>query len=211
MEKTAPKIEGLPEVARLISDGELGEASLLATKMSEILCMGHVMIGVFSLGYQEVALSIASLGDEREGPDARSIKKVAALVKARQTKRALAYLLGCDTFVRDLIIESVLGGEVYRWSEPWSLPVGGQGWQSVAAAITAVTECSTLTEVLKRCVAFTGDVDTVAAIAMAAASHAPEVRNDLDEHPHLLAGLENGAYGRDYLEDLDRKLLALSV
>jgi hypothetical protein len=55
--------------------------------------------------------------------------------------------------------------------------------------------------------AFTGDVDAVAAIALAAASCCPDYAHDLPAA--LVGGLENGPYGRDYIIDLDRKLLAL--
>jgi hypothetical protein len=64
-----------------------------------------------------------------------------------------------------------------------------------------------MTEVLKRSIAFTGDVDTVATIALAAASHCNEVKKDLA--PALIEGLENGPFGRDYIIDLDRQLLGL--
>jgi hypothetical protein len=44
---------------------------------------------------------------------------------------------------------------------------------------------------------------------MAAAAHSKEIKNDLSDHPLLLAGLENRKYGRDFLADLDAKLMAL--
>jgi hypothetical protein len=52
-----------------------------------------------------------------------------------------------------------------------------------------------------------GDVDTVAAIALAAGSCSVELTADLPGH--LLTHLENGRYGRDYLARLDRQLLGL--
>jgi ADP-ribosyl-[dinitrogen reductase] hydrolase len=61
-----------------------------------------------------------------------------------------------------------------------------------------------LSDLLKDCVAFTGDVDTVATIALAAASCSPEYEQDLPAD--LLGTLENGPYGRDYLAALDRRL-----
>jgi ADP-ribosylglycohydrolase len=57
------------------------------------------------------------------------------------------------------------------------------------------------------CIAFTGDVDTVAAIALAAASCCQEVTSDLPAH--LFEGLENGTYGRDYIINLDEQLFSL--
>jgi ADP-ribosylglycohydrolase len=79
---------------------------------------------------------------------------------------------------------------------------------SVRAAITAVQRNDSLAALLQDCIAFTGDVDTVATIALAAASCSSEYQHDLPER--LLADLENGPYGRDYLADLDRRLLALA-
>lgn len=93
-----------------------------------------------------------------------------------------------------------------EWSKPYEGKVGAKGWMSVQAAVTAVTKSKTLTEVLTNSVAFTGDVDTVATIAMAAASHCPLIVRDI--HPTLNFELENGTYGRDYLAKLDQQLLS---
>jgi ADP-ribosylglycohydrolase len=59
--------------------------------------------------------------------------------------------------------------------------------------------------VLRECVAFTGDVDTVATVALAAASRSAEIRADLPAV--LVDGLENGTYGRDHLARVDAQLL----
>jgi hypothetical protein len=48
-------------------------------------------------------------------------------------------------------------------------------------------------------------VDTVGAIALAAASCSPEIDQDIPEH--LIITLENGTYGKDYLMALDKKLM----
>src|SRR5947209_5779282 len=91
-----------------------------------------------------------------------------------------------------------------QWISPWFGKVLGKGWMSVRAAITALVRNMRLTDLLKDCIAFTGDVDTVATIALAAASCSAEYEQDLPAG--LLQGLENGAYGRDYLTALDRRL-----
>lgn len=93
------------------------------------------------------------------------------------------------------------------WSAPWVGKVGAKGWMSVRAAITAVVRNDRLSALLKDCIAFTGDVDTVATIALAAASCSDEYEQDLPAE--LIAGLENGPYGRDYLTALNERLLAL--
>jgi ADP-ribosyl-[dinitrogen reductase] hydrolase len=94
------------------------------------------------------------------------------------------------------------------WSAPWVGKVGEKGWMSVRAAVTAVARNNRLSDLLRDCVAFTGDVDTVAAIALAAASCSDEYEHDLPEH--LVQSLENGPYGRDFIVELDRRLLALA-
>jgi ADP-ribosylglycohydrolase len=93
------------------------------------------------------------------------------------------------------------------WSAAWVGKVGEKGWMSVRAAVTAVSRNGRLTDLLRDCVAFTGDVDTVAAIALAAASCSDEYEMDLPQN--LVQTLENGAYGRDFIVELDRRLLAL--
>jgi ADP-ribosylglycohydrolase len=94
------------------------------------------------------------------------------------------------------------------WSVPWVGKVGQKGWMSVRAAVTAVARNGRLSDLLRDCVAFTGDVDTVAAIALGAASCSDEYEKDLPTH--LVESLENGPCGRDFLIDLDRQLLALA-
>ena len=76
---------------------------------------------------------------------------------------------------------------------------------SVRAAITAIMTADSMAEILRQCVAFTGDVDTVAAIALGAAAASPEIKQDLPEV--LIAGLENGPYGSDFLRRLDQRLM----
>lgn len=125
---------------------------------------------------------------------------------------AQASALMSHYFLYDLGAKRELGGflEAHvpgQWSVPWVGKVREQGWMSVRAAITAVVASNSMSDLLKRCVDYTGDVDTVAAIALAAASASREVEQDLP--PALHAGMEDGAFGRGYLEELDRKLLAV--
>jgi ADP-ribosyl-[dinitrogen reductase] hydrolase len=97
--------------------------------------------------------------------------------------------------------------KTHAWNEPYLGKVKTKGWMSVRAAITALIRNDSLSALLKDCIAFTGDVDTVATIALAAASHSQEYQADLPQI--LFDTLENGAYGRDYLQTLDKELLAL--
>lgn len=104
----------------------------------------------------------------------------------------------------------IQGGDItgIDWTEPWVGKVGAQGWMSVRAAMTAVMAHNSLSEILRACVAFSGDVDTVAAIALSAASCSREVKRDLPEH--LQTNLEAGPFGAAYLKQLDRKLFAFA-
>jgi len=91
------------------------------------------------------------------------------------------------------------------WDKPFTGKVGSKGWMSVKAAITAIKKSQSMSSLLKNCIAFTGDVDTVATIALAAACWSDEIAQDLPDI--LVYNLENGKYGRRYLEKLDSKLL----
>jgi ADP-ribosyl-[dinitrogen reductase] hydrolase len=93
------------------------------------------------------------------------------------------------------------------WASPWYAKVGAAGWMSVRAAITAVQEASSLADLLRRCIALTGDVDTVATIALAAGSCAEDLPADLPDI--LLTGLESGPFGRPHLAALDARLMSL--
>lgn len=64
----------------------------------------------------------------------------------------------------------------------------------------------TMSGLLRTFVGWSGDVDTVAAIGMAAASQHPDIEQDIPDH--LIEGLENGPYGRDYLAKIDAQLEA---
>ena len=77
----------------------------------------------------------------------------------------------------------------------------------VRAAATALMAYNQMSALMQACIDFSGDVDTVAAIALAAGSCSAEMEQDLPEH--LVFGLEDGLYGRRYLIDLDRQLHAL--
>jgi ADP-ribosyl-[dinitrogen reductase] hydrolase len=94
-----------------------------------------------------------------------------------------------------------------EWQQPHRGKVGAEGMIAVRAAITAIVAETSLSALLKRCVDFTGDVDTVAAVALGAASCSSEYAQDLPEP--LVAGLENGPWGAGYLRDTDARLMGL--
>jgi ADP-ribosyl-[dinitrogen reductase] hydrolase len=96
-----------------------------------------------------------------------------------------------------------------HWDKPYQGSVGPKGWMSVRAAITALMSCDNMSDLLKASIAFTGDVDTVGAIALAAGSQSKEIVQDLPIH--LINELENLAYGRDFLIALDCDLMELKI
>jgi ADP-ribosylglycohydrolase len=99
-------------------------------------------------------------------------------------------------------VASFLGSD---WATPWSGWVSVEGIPCAHAAITAVMSSDSQTEILKRCIDFGGDVDTIAAMAMFMASTSYEVQKDLDQN--LFDTLEQGPYGLEYLQALDIRLL----
>lgn len=113
----------------------------------------------------------------------------------------LYYQLGAKKDL-PLFLNSYLKG---KWDEEWKSSVGSKGWMTVKGAITAILKNDNLADILKHCISYTGDVDTVATIAMAGASCSNLIKKNI---PYILLNtLENGKYGRDYLESLDKKLL----
>ena len=93
----------------------------------------------------------------------------------------------------------------YQWDVPWQDPVPNKGVPVVSAVLTVLTSHTSVTEMLKASVAFTGDVDTVAALVLAAASQHPDAIWDLRHS--LFDQLEaDGKYGVEYLDQLDDAL-----
>ncbi|MBW2966945.1 ADP-ribosylglycohydrolase family protein [Candidatus Woesearchaeota archaeon] len=111
--------------------------------------------------------------------------------------------------------------------EPSSL-----GWECVSAAIQAVQDNDNIPDLLVQCISYGGDTDSVAAMAMAAASVSKEYRQAHERYgkargirdpwkkripAYLYSGLEPEAkpnvpgrkrrqYGREYLKTLDDRL-----
>ncbi len=128
----------------------------------------------------------------------------AALAAALMTHYCL-YRVGPKTQLPEFLAAHVPGA----WATPWQGKVGPKGMMSVHAAVTAVVAHERLSDLLHACIAFTGDVDTVATIALASASVSDEYEQDLPEV--LYEQLEDGPFGRTYLQQLDQRLLALKA
>jgi ADP-ribosylglycohydrolase len=153
-------------------------------------------MGVFPTVEKVIEAATIQAAITHNTPDGINAARAAALMS-----HYFIYQLGPKRELGKFLTAYVSG----EWSKPWQGEVKSKGWMSVRAAITAVVRNDSLSELLQDCIAFTGDVDTVAAIALAAASCSDEIIQDLPAH--LIAGLENGPYGRDYIIELDRQLM----
>lgn len=127
---------------------------------------------------------------------------IKAAVAAALMPHYFIYNLGSKSDLARFIETNVEGD----WSA-WEGKVGAKGVMSVRAAITAIIRNNKLSELLKSSIDFSGDVDTVAAIALGAASCSKEYEKDLPEN--LYRNLEDEKYGINYLTELDQKLMSL--
>ncbi|MBC8103361.1 MAG: ADP-ribosylglycohydrolase family protein [Cytophagales bacterium] len=156
-------------------------------------------IGVFASVHEVISRSTIQAKLTHDTPDGIAAANAAALM----THYCL-YQIGPKAELGRFLEQHVPG---YRWSEPYLGRVRSKGWMSVRAALTALVHCDRMSDLLRQCIAFTGDVDTVATIALAAGSCSSEVEPDLSTA--LMSGLENGDYGRDYIVSLDERLMRL--
>lgn len=122
---------------------------------------------------------------------------------------AQAAALMTHYFIYNLGPKAELGVFICRhvqgdWNSDWRGTVKSKGWMSVRAAVTAVKRNDSLAMLLWDCVDFTGYVDAVATIAMAAVSCSKEC--DLDMPHVLIDELKNGRFGQGCLVKLDHEL-----
>jgi ADP-ribosyl-[dinitrogen reductase] hydrolase len=157
--------------------------------------MRAVPLGIYPTITQVKELSALQAAITHDTPDG-----INAAVAASLMGHYFLYNLGPKKDLGTFLKAHVEGD----WDTPWSGSVGQKGWMSVRAAITAVINNSNLADMLRDCIAFTGDVDTVAAIALGAAAASPEVDDNLPAA--LFDGLENDVFGRDYLVAADLRL-----
>lgn len=186
---------------RQVRDGRQFLAEIVPTSDKSGAAMRAIPIGVFPTvtEVKEKATVQARLTHN-------TFDGIAAAVAAALTAHYFLYDLGPKSELGVFLEREVPG---HRWDNPYRGRVGSKGWMSVRAAVTAIKACDSMSDLLRRCVAYCGDVDTVATIALGAASCSREYRQDLPSV--LINTLENGPYGREYLVGLDAKLLALKT
>jgi ADP-ribosyl-[dinitrogen reductase] hydrolase len=181
-----------------IQDGQEFLAKIRGTSDRSGAAMRAAPIGIFPNIEKVINFCTIQAAITHNTPDGINAAIAAALMS-----HYFIYQLGPKTKLGEFL-EAHVSGE---WSKPWQDKVNTIGWVCVRAAVTAVMRNDSMSELLRDCIAFTGDVDTVAAIALAAGSCSLEITQDLPDH--LIDTLENGLYGRDYLIELDKKLMSL--
>lgn len=157
--------------------------------------MRAVPIGIYSTVSEVIRKATAQAKLTHDTGDGINAAVAAALMG-----HYFIYELGPKAQLGEFLRKHVDG----QWNVPWHGEVGPKGWMSVRAAVTVIQQNNSLSQMLKGAVSFTGDVDTVAAIALGAASPSHEVEQDLPQH--LFEKLENGKFGRDYLNQVDGTL-----
>lgn len=185
------------EFLQHVQSGEQFLAEIVSASDKSGAAMRAAPIGVFPTAAEVIEHATIQAAITHNTPDGINAAVAAALMS-----HYFHYHLGPKRALGAFLEQHVPG----EWSQPWQGKVKSKGWMSVRAAVTAITQHDTLSGLLTSCIAFTGDVDTVAAIALAAASRSDEFTHDLPEH--LIYQLENGPYGREYLQRLDTKLLS---
>ncbi len=180
-----------------VRDGNQFLAEIRATSDKSGAAMRAGPIGVFPTIEQVIQRCTLQAAITHNTPDG-----INAAVAASLMSHYFIYRLGPKEQLGKFLEEQVAG----EWSQPWTGKVGAKGWMSVRAAITALIENDTMSRLLRSCIAFSGDVDTVATIALAAGSCSEEILQDLP--PTLIWTLENDDYGKDYLIKLDSQLLS---
>ena len=181
-----------------VRDGEQFLSDINSTSDKSGAAMRAAPVGIYptlSLVIERCTIQAALTHNTPNGIDA-------AVAAALMTHYFL-YNLGPKKDLGIFLEEHVPG----HWASPWTGKVKSKGWMSVQAAVTALLTSNTMSYLLKTCIQFSGDVDTVAAIALAAGSCSTEIAQDLPVH--LFDELENGQYGRDYIRLLDTQLMAV--
>ena len=164
--------QGFYQFLKQVKDGEQFLAQIRPDSEKSGAAMRAAPIGLFPT-VEEVS--------ERATAQARlthnTPKGIAAAVAAALMSHYIRYQRGPK---KDL--GAFLGRYVEEdWADPWHGKVRSKGWMSVRAAATALMAHDRMSALLTACIEFSGDVDTVAAIALAAGSCSIEIEQDLPE------------------------------
>jgi len=163
---------------------------------------------------------------ERNGAAMRSaplgyVRKVDTLLSMAQVQAALthdtevgvqsaqAIALAAHYFIYNLgdkkhVHEFVEQHTTLAWQKNWNSPVSCCGKETVNAVLSLLSSAESYREILIGAVAFSGDVDTVAAVGLGIASRSHLYNKALPDF--LKAELESGPCGREYLVQIGNKL-----
>lgn len=156
------------------------------------------------IGFLPRLLDVRTVAYDQASVTHNSLEGIAAAQAAAYMAHYAVYHLGPKDGLRPWLRQ--MFGSIWSWfDQPHTGPVPNEGIPAVNAALTAIEQGDTLSAILRASVAFGGDVDTVAAVALGVATHLlpPEA---FDLPGSLFDGLEAGTYGRPYLAGLDRAL-----
>jgi ADP-ribosyl-[dinitrogen reductase] hydrolase len=157
--------------------------------------MRSVPLGLISDRHQLMAAAREQAAVTHDTPEGIQSSQVVALMAHALLYEQLA-LADLPKFIR-----RETGFEL---STNWKGEVACDAIETVRAVHTALARNRSMADLLRDCVDFGGDVDSVAAIALGIASLSPEY--DAKIPAALYEGLESGPYGRIYLAQLDAKL-----
>jgi ADP-ribosyl-[dinitrogen reductase] hydrolase len=94
----------------------------------------------------------------------------------------------------------------WEWNREPLACIPNEGVPCVRAVVHVLEQSTTMHDVFSKSVALTGDVDTVAALAVPCAMYAPWI-GDKTIPQALLDGFEDGKFGTRYLQALDTALV----
>lgn len=143
---------------------------------------------------------LARVADEQatvthQTPEARLSSVVVAL---------MGHLLLYDGLRLGQLREAVRRETGFELREDWHGEVACDAIETLHAVHTALVAHRDLPSLLRACVDWGGDVDSVAAVALGLASLSGEYAGDLP--PALVGALESGAFGGTYLRQMDETL-----
>lgn len=166
---------------RIRPDSKRNGAAMRAVPLGLIADKQHVM----ALASEQAMVTHAT----REG------------VLSSQAVALMAHLLLYEDARLDELPDLVVRETGLSLRRDWQAEVECDALQTVHAVSTALLGNRKMSALLRDCVNFGGDVDSVAAVAMGLASISREYVADIPLV--LVADLEDGAYGRSFLRRLD--------
>jgi len=128
-------------------------------------------------------------------------------IKSAQAVALMAHYFIYNQGNKHQLLEFVSDFTQFTWKDNWQGEVACCGEETVHALFTVIKNTERLNDVLIESVNFSGDVDTVASLALCIAKLSGEFETTLPEF--LYSQLENGTYGNQYLRAKGNELMSL--